>query len=277
MESKTLADMGSCRGRLKLMRGVIEMVDLIVLVAYYINFIPGFSRLKGLSALRMVRLLRVAALLKVERKTSSFSKIVSVLKTKKSELMATLFTAAVLMVMSASMMYYIEKPMQPVAFQSVPAAMWWSVTALTTVGYGDVVPMTPFGKVLGSIVAFFGVGLFALPAGILGSGFVEEVDKAKREEMARDGVPEDDEADEMLEEEAEETTMITGLADHMESLCSKIAGLQGGQREIVNLLRRNGLAAGTQGPSGSEVHDRHLDILQSSVSTKINNLRLRTS
>jgi len=65
MESKTLADMGSCRGRLKLMRGVIEMVDLIVLVAYYINFIPGFSRLKGLSALRMVRLLRVAALLKV--------------------------------------------------------------------------------------------------------------------------------------------------------------------------------------------------------------------
>merc|ERR1719375_767014 len=102
--------------------------------------------MKGLSALRMIRLLRVAALLKMERKTSSFSKIVKVLKVKKSELLATLFTAAVLMVISATMMYYLENTTQPDAFSSVPAAMWWAVTTLTTVGYGDVVPKTTFGK-----------------------------------------------------------------------------------------------------------------------------------
>merc|ERR1712046_399792 len=128
----------------------------------------------------MIRLLRIAALLKVERGAGSFSKIINVLKVKRSELMATIVTAVILMLMSATLMYYLETEVQPVGFGSVPAAMWWSVASLTTVGYGDVVPKSAAGKLLGSVVAFFGVGLFALPAGILGSGFVEEVEKQKR-------------------------------------------------------------------------------------------------
>jgi voltage-gated potassium channel len=70
-------------------------------------------------------------------------------------------------------MYYVERDAQPEAFSSIPATMWWGVATLTTVGYGDVVPITPLGKVLGGLFAIVGVGLFALPAGILSSGFYE--------------------------------------------------------------------------------------------------------
>lgn len=284
MESPVYAELGWFRGRLKLMSGVIEMVDLVVLLAYYINFMPGFNRLKGLSALRMIRLLRVAALLKVERKTSSFSKIVSVLKTKKSELIATLFTAAVLMIMSATTMYYIENEAQPVAFGSVPAAMWWSVTALTTVGYGDVVPKTPAGKVLGSIVAFFGVGLFALPAGILGSGFVEEVDKAKRsaQEALEEDAEEDgnDEGQELLADEERQAQMIEQLTEDVKTLQGTVDSLRGGQSQILDLIR-------TMCPS-LEVHssvkldafrpisDNELVALQENVAAKLDKLTRRS-
>lgn len=277
MESKALAELGSLRGRLKLMRGVIEMVDLVVLVAYYINFIPGFSKLKGLSALRMIRLLRVAALLKVERKTSSFSKIVKVLKNKKSELCATLFTAAVLMVMSATMMYYLETETQPDSFSSVPAAMWWAVTTLTTVGYGDVVPKTNGGKLLGGIVAFFGVGLFALPAGILGSGFVEEVDKDK---MAAQEFSMEEEAFEnaLLEEEEEECNMIAGLVRDMDMLQNTVTGLQDGQQYIYETLRN--LCPGFDGetpPSPTRkkatTHDEELHDIQQSVLVRMGSLK----
>lgn len=218
------------------MKGVIEMVDLIVLVAFYITFIPGFSSLKGLQALRMVRLLRVVALLKVERKTSSFGSIVKVLKTKNSELMATIFTALALMLMSATTVYFLENESQPESFPSVPAAMWWSVISLTTVGYGDVVPITAAGKILGCVVAFFGVGLFALPAGILGSGFVEEVNKAKAEAAARENDSDEDEADVILQEEEEEQKKIEILTEDAKALRDEVDEMQSVQRDIVNML-----------------------------------------
>ena len=72
-------------------------------------------------------------------------------------------------------MYFIEKETQPEAFSNIPEAMWWGIITLTTVGYGDVYPITPLGKILGALIAFLGIGMFALPAGILGSGLVEVV------------------------------------------------------------------------------------------------------
>lgn len=276
MESKELSALGSIKGRLKLMRGVIEMVDLIVLIAYYINFIPGMEKLKGLQALRMIRLLRVAALLKVERKTSSFSKIMNVLKTKKSELMATLFTALVLMLMSATTMYYIENEDQPDAFGSVPASMWWSVASLTTVGYGDVVPITSAGKVLGTVVAFFGVGLFALPAGILGSGFVEEVDKAKR--LAAKENEEEDVADEVLGEQEIEANKIDQLTTDVKALQVTVEGMKSGQSDIAKFLNTICPALEVPIPSerstyGPQVTDTELAALQESVIIKLDSLK----
>lgn len=76
--------------------------------------------------------------------------------------------------------YYVERDAQPEAFSSIPAVMWWAVTTLTTVGYGDMCPQTTSGRVLGAMVAVLGIGLFALPAGILGSGFVEQIQARKR-------------------------------------------------------------------------------------------------
>jgi voltage-gated potassium channel len=72
-------------------------------------------------------------------------------------------------------MYFVERSAQPDKFSSIPAAMWWGVATMTTVGYGDVIPVTVTGKVLGSIIALLGIGLFAMPAGILASGFAEEL------------------------------------------------------------------------------------------------------
>ena len=76
-------------------------------------------------------------------------------------------------------MYFVENQAQPNTFSSIPMAMWWGVAALTTVGYGDVYPITPLGKFFGAIIAFLGIGIFALPTGILGAGFVEEIQDRK--------------------------------------------------------------------------------------------------
>jgi len=160
----------------------LPLVDLIVLTAFYIDFTTDING-HSLAVLRMVRLLRILALLKAERQANSFRAIFQVLILKKSELGATLFTASVLMVVSASLMYYLENEEQPEAFPNIPTSMWWAVTALTTVGYGDICPQSPGGKFVASVVAFFGVGLFALPAGILGSGFVEVIQDTLEEEV----------------------------------------------------------------------------------------------
>lgn len=77
-------------------------------------------------------------------------------------------------------MYYCENSVQPKAFPNIPATMWWSVATLTTVGYGDIYPITIMGKIVASIIAILGIGMFALPTGILGAGFVEEIQKTKK-------------------------------------------------------------------------------------------------
>jgi voltage-gated potassium channel len=80
---------------------------------------------------------------------------------------------------ASSFIYILENEAQPDKFPSIPAAMWWGIATLTTVGYGDVYPVTPLGKLLAGLIAFLGVGIFALPAGILASGFAEEIRKRR--------------------------------------------------------------------------------------------------
>ncbi|MGC9337894.1 MAG: potassium channel family protein, partial [Candidatus Cloacimonadia bacterium] len=85
----------------------------------------------------------------------------------------------ILLTISSSLLYYVEYSDQPEVFSSIPAAMWWGVATLTTVGYGDIYPITPLGKFLGAIISLLGIGLFALPAGILSAGFIEEIRKRR--------------------------------------------------------------------------------------------------
>ena len=86
----------------------------------------------------------------------------------------------ILLVISASLMYYCENPVQPDVFSSIPATMWWAIATLTTVGYGDIYPITPLGKLLASIIAVLGIGMFALPTAILGAGFVDEIQEIRK-------------------------------------------------------------------------------------------------
>ena len=83
----------------------------------------------------------------------------------------------ILLIFASTTIYFIEHRAQPDAFSSIPDAMWWGVTTLTTVGYGDIYPITPLGKFLGAIISLLGIGIFALPAGLLASGFTEELQK----------------------------------------------------------------------------------------------------
>ena len=85
-----------------------------------------------------------------------------------------------LIIISSSLLYYCEHSVQPETFSSIPATMWWSVATLTTVGYGDIYPVTVLGKLCASVIAVLGIGMFALPTGILGAGFVEAVQKNRR-------------------------------------------------------------------------------------------------
>ena len=78
------------------------------------------------------------------------------------------------------MMYFVEHSVQPKNFSSIPATMWWAVATLTTVGYGDVYPVTHIGKLIASVIAILGIGMFALPTGILGAGFVEEIGRQRQ-------------------------------------------------------------------------------------------------
>jgi voltage-gated potassium channel len=103
----------------------------------------------------------------------------TVIKAKREELLITLSAIGILLLVSSTLMYYAENATQPEAFSSIPKAMWWGVTTLTTVGYGDLYPVTPLGRFMGAIIAILGVGLFALPAGLLASGFSDAL-QAKR-------------------------------------------------------------------------------------------------
>eukprot|EP00747_Dinoflagellata_sp_TGD_P041432 gnl/TRDRNA2_/TRDRNA2_141471_c0_seq1.p1 gnl/TRDRNA2_/TRDRNA2_141471_c0~~gnl/TRDRNA2_/TRDRNA2_141471_c0_seq1.p1 ORF type:complete len:450 (+),score=69.82 gnl/TRDRNA2_/TRDRNA2_141471_c0_seq1:131-1351(+) len=224
---------GSFQGRLKFVSRPLHIVDLLVLIAFYTEVFPqAFAGtdekyLKGLKALRMIRLLRIFALVKIsESKSNSFSLVYMVLLDKKQELMATLSIAVVLMLVSATLMYYLEHDAQPNNFSSIPEGMWWSVTALTTVGYGDIYPITPGGRILACIVAFFGIGIFALPAGILGSGFVD---------VMQQGVVDDEKK--ILEQEKEEEQKLNAIEGEVTCIRKQVDQMADDVSKILAALK----------------------------------------
>ncbi len=157
-------------GRLRYALSISMLIDLF-------SFLPFYVPLWGLDLriIRVVRLFRLFRLMKMWRYSRSLSMIINVIKSKKEELSITLFSGAILLIVASSLLYFIERDAQPEAFSSIPASMWWGVITLTTVGYGDVYPITVLGKIVGASIAILGIGLFALPAGIIASGFASEL------------------------------------------------------------------------------------------------------
>jgi len=162
------------RGRLRFMATPLAVIDLLAILPFYLPF-TGID----LRFIRAVRLFRIFRLLKLGRYIKSLKLIWTVICDKKRELVMTAAVAALLLLVASSLMYYVEGQQQPDKFTSIPATMWWAVATLTTVGYGDIYPVTPLGRLLGGIIAIIGIGMFALPTAILGSGFVEELQKRK--------------------------------------------------------------------------------------------------
>jgi voltage-gated potassium channel len=165
---------GRIRGRVRLAFQAMSIIDLLAILPFYLPFL-GID-LRSLRVLRLLRILRIA---KVGRYYSSLNLIKHVFQSKKEELVLTSALMGLLLVVSSSLLYYCENAVQPDDFSSIPATMWWSVATLTTVGYGDLYPITLLGKFVASIIAILGIGMFALPTGIIGAGFVEAIQEKK--------------------------------------------------------------------------------------------------
>ena len=157
-------------GRVKFMFQPLSAIDLLAILPYYL-----FVFFPNLVFVREIHLLRLARLLKIGRYSSSMRTLGKVISSKRHDLLSATFTVFTLLMISASLVYFAEHASQPELFPNIPASMWWSVVTLTSVGYGDVYPITAMGKLLGGIISVLGLGLVALPTGILASGFAEEV------------------------------------------------------------------------------------------------------
>lgn len=157
-------------GRVRYALTPMAIVDFLSIFPFYLLLF--FHNFAFLNTLRLFRLTRI---LKIGRYSESVRSLFKVVIGKKGELLITFSIIFFLLIIASSLMFFVEHQAQPETFSSIPAAMWWGVVTLTTVGYGDIYPVTIFGKCLGAILAFFGIGVFVLPAGIIASGFAEEV------------------------------------------------------------------------------------------------------
>jgi voltage-gated potassium channel len=170
-------------GRIKYAFTPLAIIDLLAIFPFYLLLF--FPPIQGIESIELLRLLR---LLKLIRYSASLQTILRVIQAKKDELIMTLVAVFILLIFAASVMFFAERYAQPEAFPSIPAAMWWGVVTLTTVGYGDIYPVTSIGKLFGASLALMGIGLFALPAGIIAAGFSTEVQRKK--EKVNQALPE---------------------------------------------------------------------------------------
>lgn len=168
-------------GRLRWIVTPMAIVDLL-------SVLPALlaSTKIDLRAMRLLRLMRILRIVKVGRYSVAAKTLTNVLRAKAADLLSLLFLLVIMLLLSSTLMFFFENEAQPESFSSIPATMWWGIVTLTTIGYGDMAPVTVAGRLLGSVIAVVGIGMFALPAGLLGAAFVEELGKARK---TRDAAP----------------------------------------------------------------------------------------
>jgi voltage-gated potassium channel len=160
------ADESVWLARLKFAMSPTGLLDLVVIVASLLPFITV-----NVAILRIVRLIRILRLAKLGRMSRAMANITKAVHARRYELALTAGLAGFLMLIGATALYLLEGELQPDKFGSIPRALWWSVITLTTIGYGDVYPVTTAGKLVASFVAIAGIGLIAMPTGILAAAF----------------------------------------------------------------------------------------------------------
>lgn len=164
------------RAKIKFIFSFNGIVDLLTFFPYYLPFFfPA-----GAVAFRMLRVVRIFRLFRINSQYDAFNVILNVLNEKKNQLVSSIFLIVMLMIASSLCMYSIEHNAQPEAFKNAFSGIWWSVSTLLTVGYGDIYPITTLGKFMAIVIAFLGVGMVAVPTGIISAGFVEHYSKIKQ-------------------------------------------------------------------------------------------------
>lgn len=162
-------DLPPLKARLKYALTPMALIDLLSILPF---FLPFFGVSTG--AIRIMRIVRLFRVFKINRYTDSLYLIGAVLRTRASQLISSIVVILVLIFIAAMLMYDVEHAAQPDKFNNALSAMWWAMSTITTVGYGDIYPITTFGRILSAIVTFLGIGLTAIPTGILSAGFIEQ-------------------------------------------------------------------------------------------------------
>lgn len=168
------------RGRIRFALRPLAVIDLLAIL-------PGLLPHVGLDLrfLRVMRLFRILRVLKLGRYSTAANVLLAVLRNRRADLTVMLAALVMLLVVSSSLMYYAEHEAQPEHFSSIPAAMWWAVITLTTIGYGDVYPITAVGRMLGGVIAIFGIGFVALPTAVIAAEFAEALRRKRRRRLRR--------------------------------------------------------------------------------------------
>ena len=167
------------RGRFRYALTPAALFDAVAIIA-------SFTTPTGLRPymLRLLRLLRIIRLAKLGRTTTAMGFLVSAILKRRDELLFSLYVGVFFLLLSATCLYFVEGSVQPDKFGSIPRAMWWATATLTTIGYGDVYPVTPLGKVLAGVCAIAGIGLVAMPTGIMAAAFSDAVQKHSEGRLA---------------------------------------------------------------------------------------------
>jgi len=183
------------RARLHYVVSFHAIIDFVAILPFYLLMFGAFGSI-DMRFLRAVRLLRV---LKLTRYSAAMNMVFTTFRENSRALAASFVILVTIMLLAASGMYYFERESQPEAFGSIPASMWWAFATLTTVGYGDVTPITVGGKIFGALITVVGIGMVALPTSILASGYSQQLQvnasryKEKADEALDDGILSDEE------------------------------------------------------------------------------------
>jgi len=165
------------KSRIRYLFKPMAFVDLLAIL-------PSFVLLLG-SDFLILRVLRLVRVFKLSRYSRSMELLITVSKQEAETIISAIFILIILIIISATGVYIVEGDVQPDEFGSIPRALWWATVTLTTVGYGDVVPITTLGRMLGIVIVITGIGMAALPAGIMASGFTAEIGR-RRERFKAD-------------------------------------------------------------------------------------------
>jgi len=174
-------------GRLRYVVTPAAVLDLLAIAPILVTFAGSEAFL-----LRLFRVFRVLRLARLGRFSQAMGNVIEAIRSRRHELWLSVGAALVLLVLSATVLYLVEGEDQREAFGSIPRAMWWAVATLTTVGYGDVYPVTVLGRIFASITAIAGIALIAMPTGILAAAFSDAMQGQKKDKRETDNSSHDD-------------------------------------------------------------------------------------